>query len=90
MSIHMFDSNQMSMIQTKAADPMQSQSAWVKRRRLEVNQIAAAVPVQPQGQQTPLPAAAKTAIASMGKLVACFELRFDIDMPVIDCHQSFC
>ena len=55
---------------------MQSQAAWVKRRRLEVNKIASAAPVQPAGQQPVLPAAAKKAIAKMGQLVSCLNQVF--------------
>ncbi|CAL1146729.1 unnamed protein product, partial [Cladocopium goreaui] len=53
----------------QAKDPMQSQAAWVKRRRLEVNKIASAMPDQPAGQPPVLPAAAKKAIAKMGQVV---------------------
>jgi len=60
-----------ALSQTKAKDPMQSQAAWVKRRRLEVNKIASAMPDQPAGQPPVLPAAAKKAIAKMGQVVSC-------------------
>ena len=56
---------------SEAQDPLQSQAAWVKRRRMEVDQIAASTDMRSRGQpDAHLPAEAKKALANLGKLVS--------------------
>lgn len=55
----------------KAQDPLQSQAAWVKRRRMEVNKIASSVDARAPGQpDAKLPAEAKKAIDKLKKTVS--------------------
>ena len=54
----------------QAADPLASQSAWVKRRRIEVNQIASAALPAPE-QPGVLPPEAKRALEKLGKTATC-------------------
>lgn len=61
-----------SQIKTaKVQDPLQSQAAWVKRRRMEVNKIASSADMHAPGQpDAKLPAEAKKAIDKLGKIVS--------------------
>lgn len=55
----------------KAQDPLQSQAAWVKRRRTEVNKIASSADTHAPGQpDAKLPAEAKKAIDKLKKTVS--------------------
>ena len=60
-----------NLIEAKAAKPCDSQAAWVKRRRMEVKQLASTATVQPHVPPSDLPDDAETAIQSMGKIAAC-------------------